>query len=398
MDGGNRVVAAAEDAIRFRAFELSQAPGAGDPGENWLRAEQEFAVAHGYDTPDRDLEQAGMTIARLPSEAGVVWRLTLPRGERVEEWAAGNAGLTLPAGITRLVDTVVAGKPLVPGPLLSDEPGALRLREMIEAQRQSLVAHDPGTRLGDDPENLHQHRVAGRRTRAFLHTTRASLDPAWRRSLAAPLRELAGATGPVRDLDVVLEHVRDEIGLLAAADVPGGYALVARLERERAAMRTTLLAALDGDAYRHLLACLRLPPALAPGVERVRLERAARREFRRLAATVAGLGKHPDAEELHGLRGRLKRARYAAELAPPGGKARRRFIEDARVLQELLGTFQDAVIAEERLRAASVVDAATAAAFAAGRIAERQHARRDAVLRQLPRAWKHLRRSGARLD
>ncbi|HEY7396908.1 MAG TPA: CHAD domain-containing protein [Gaiellaceae bacterium] len=388
----------ADDAVRLRAFELSQAPGAGSPVENWLRAEQEFAVAHGYDTVDRDLEQAGMTIARLPSEAGVVWRLTLPRGERVEEWAPGTGGLALPDGIARLVDGVVAGKPLVPGPPLGDEPGALRLRELIEAQRRSLVAHDPGSRLGEDPENLHQHRVAGRRTRAFLHTTRASLDPAWRKALTASLRELARATGPVRDLDVVLEHVRGEVGGLAAVDAAGGYALVARLERERAVARTALLAELDGDPYRHLLARLRLPPALAPGVERVRLERAARKEFRRLAASVASLGKHPDADALHGLRVRLKRARYAAELAPPGGKARRRFIDDARTLQDLLGTFQDAVVAEQRLRSVTVVDAPTAAAFVAGRIAERQHARRASVLKQLPRAWKHLRRSGDRLD
>ena len=388
---------ATEDAVRRRAFELSQSVSAGTPVENWLRAEQEFAVAHGYDTLDRDLEQAGMSISRLPSEAGVVWRLTLPRGERVEEWSSGASGLVLPDGIGRLVATVVAGKPLVPGPPVSHEPGAVRLREMIEAQRRSLLAHDPGARLGDDPENLHQHRVASRRTRAFLHTTRAVLDPSWRRALAAPLRELANATGPVRDLDVVLEHVREELGGLAPADVPGSYALFARLERDRDAVRTTLLAALDGDSYRQLLVRLRLPPALAPGVERVRLERAARREFRRLAATVASLGKHPEAAALHNLRGQLKRARYAAELAPPGDKARRRFIEDARALQELLGTFQDAVIAEERLRSATVVDAPTAAAFVAGRIAERQGARRVAVLEQLPRAWKHLRRSGASL-
>jgi hypothetical protein len=33
-------------------------------------------VAHEYDTPKRDLERAGMTLARQPSEAGVDWRLT----------------------------------------------------------------------------------------------------------------------------------------------------------------------------------------------------------------------------------------------------------------------------------------------------------------------------------
>ena len=61
------------------------------------RSEREHPVVHGYDTVDRDLERLGMTISRLPSEAGVVWRLTLPRGEQFEAWEPGNMGLSPPA-------------------------------------------------------------------------------------------------------------------------------------------------------------------------------------------------------------------------------------------------------------------------------------------------------------
>jgi CHAD domain-containing protein len=386
-----------EDAIRLRAYELSQQGGAGTAAENWLRAEQELAVVHDYDTIDRDLEQLGMTISRLPLEAGVVWRLRLPRGEVVEEWEPGNAGLTLPGEIARLVARVVAGKPLIPGPPLSHEPGALRLREMLEEQRRTLVTHDPGSRLGIDPENLHQHRVAARRTRAFLHATRAFVEPEWRRLLTLPLRELGEVTGPVRDLDVLLEHVREELGELPERDQPGGRSLVERLEHERFERRHALLAALDGDRYRLLLARLRLPPRLAPGVERVRLERVARAEFRRLARAVDRLGKRPSDPEMHGLRIKLKRARYAAELASPHGSATRKFVDDAKALQDLLGEYQDAFVAEERLRSSTVVDEQTATAFVAGRLAERQVARRLRVRAALPDTWKRLRRRGARL-
>jgi CHAD domain-containing protein len=385
------------DAIRLRAFELSQGPEPGNDVENWLRAEHELSVEHGYDTVDRDLERLGMSVSRLPVEAGVVWRLCLPRGERVEEWEPGNHGLVPPAEIARLIDGVVAGKPLVPGPPLSREPGALRLRERIEAQRVALIGHDPGSRLGDDPENLHQHRVAGRRARAFLRATKAFVDPDWRRSLAGPLRELASVTGPVRDLDVLLAHVRDQADGLAEPDRTGAAWLVAALEQQRAVVRRDLLAALDGDGYRLLLARLRLPPRLAPGVERVRLERVAQKEFRRLTRSVDRLGKRPKDGDLHGLRIQLKRTRYAAELAPSGGKRRKRFLEHAGALQDLLGEFQDAVVAEERLRAATVVDPQTAAAYVAGRIAERQAGRRGAVADRLPAAWKQLRKAGRKL-
>jgi CHAD domain-containing protein len=391
---GERVV---EHPVRVRAYELSQEPDAGSPEENWLRAERELRVAHEYDTIDRDLERLGMTVSRLPAEAGVVWRLQLPRGERVEAWEPGNAGLAPPGEIARLIDGVLAGKPLVPAPPLSDDPGAIRLREMIEAQRRALLVHDPGTRLGDDPENLHQHRVAARRTRAFLRAARAYVDVDWRRSLTGLLGRLGEATGPVRDLDVLLDHVREEVGALDDDDRAGGGMLLTTLELEREEARRRLLDALNGNAYSTLLLRLRLPPRLAPEIDAVPLERIARREFRRLVRVVDRLGKHPDEAAVHRLRIVLKRARYAAELSAPTGKSGRRFLADARLLQDLLGEHQDALVAEQRLRAAAVIDLRTAAAFVAGRLAERQRHRRARVTEQLPAAWRRLRRSGARL-
>ena len=80
--------------VRLRAYEISEGWEAGTPEENWLHAEREFTVAHDYDTVERDLERLGMTLSRLPSEAGVEWRLTLPRGERVEAWEPGTTGLS----------------------------------------------------------------------------------------------------------------------------------------------------------------------------------------------------------------------------------------------------------------------------------------------------------------
>ena len=386
-----------DDELRLRAYEASQGWEAGTLEENWLPTEREFAVVHDYDTIDRDLERLGMTLSRLPSEAGVEWRLTLPRGERVEAWEPGTNGLSPPVDITRLIDRVTAGKDLVPGPPLSSEPGAVRLREMLERQRVALLTHDPGVRLGSDPENLHQHRVAARKARAFLRTARGYLDPAWRRPLGESLRLLADATGPVRDLDVVLEHVREELEQLDETQQAAKVMLLEQLEAELELSRRRLLDALDGSDYRFLLARLRFPPRLAQGVEEVPIQALARKEFRRLARLVDRLGKHPDEETVHRLRIALKRARYAAELAAPKGDSRKRFLADARVLQDLLGEHQDAVVAEQRLRSASIEDVRTAAAFAAGRIAERQRRRRERVQERLPAAWKRLRKSGSRL-
>jgi CHAD domain-containing protein len=366
--------------------------------EHASSGEQELSVAYDYDTVDRDLERLGITVSRLPSEAGVVWRLRLPRGEVVEEWEPGNAGLVPPESIAGLIEGAVARKQLVPAPPLTEDPGAMRLREMLGVQRHALLAHEPGTRLGHDPENLHQHRVAARRARAFLRATRRFVDPDWRRLLAEPLGRLGEVTGPVRDLDVLLEHLEDEVATLDEADRRGGEQLLRRLESLRDEARGRLIEGLDDDGYQLLLARLRFPPRLAEDVVAVPLEQLARDEFARLAKRVRKLGKRPDDETLHGLRIALKRARYAAELAAPASKAGRRFIARARELQDVLGEHQDAVVAEERLRSATVADTRSAAAFAAGRLAERQVARRARALERLPRAWARLRDAGARVS
>jgi CHAD domain-containing protein len=385
------------DAVRTLAHELSGEPGAGTPEENWLRAERELAVTHDYDTSDRDLEQAGVQLSRHPLEAGVVWRLTLPRAERVEIWTTGTEGLAPPGEIATLINGVATGKPLVPAAPLSDDPGARRLREMFLEQRQALLGHEPGVRLGADPENLHKHRVAARHAHAFLRSTRHYVDSDWRHRLSAPLRGLGAATGPVRDLDVLIEHVQGELETLEPRDRAAGASLLTRLEKERERARQALLETLDGDEYRALLARLRLPPRFAQGVESIPLRRIARKEFARLGAHVGRLGERPGEQALHDIRITLKRARYAAELSAPVGKRGRRFFADAKALQDLLGEYQDAVVAEQRLRAATVVDPPTEAAFVAGRLAERQCARRRAVTKRLPAAWKRLRKSGSHL-
>jgi CHAD domain-containing protein len=386
-----------EPAVGHRVFELPSVHAGNPAPENWLHATREHQVVHDYDTVDRDLERLGMTISRLPSEAGVVWRLTLPRGEQVEAWEPGNAGLSPPGEIMRLIGGVVDSKELVPSAPVSADPGAARLRELLEAQRRVLLLHDPGVRLGTSPENVRRHRVAARRSRTFLRATRAYVDPNWRRSLTQPFRLLSEATGRVRDLDVLLDHLQPELQQLDEADRPGAAGLIASLTRGRDDAQRRLLEALDDESYRVLLTRLHLPPRLRAGVESIPLDRIAQREFHGLAKTVKRVGKHPPDAGLHEVRISLKRARYAAELSAPSGKAAPAFFEAARTLQRLLGEHQDAAVAESLLRSSSVVDESTAAAFVAGRIAERQVARRSRAAEQIPAAWRRLKKRGSRL-
>jgi CHAD domain-containing protein len=126
----------------------------------------------------------------------------------------------------------------------------------------------------------------------------------------------------------------------------------------------------------------------------VRLDRLARKEFRKLERCMAALGDSPSDAMLHRARIRAKRARYAAELAAPlVGKPAGRYVRAAERFQDVVGEHQDAIVAEARIRAyAESADAA----FGAGRLVERQQARRARARASLPKAWKRLERRGRR--
>ena len=272
----------------------------------------------------------------------------------------------------------------------SDEPRAgesapAQLASALGAQYRRVLAHDPGTRLGTDPESLHQLRVATRRLRAFLRAGRPLVDEAWADALRAELGWLGAALGPVRDLDVLLDHLRVEAAALDGPDAAGATTVLRALGRERAAARRRLLRVLRSDRYFALLDRVEAaedPPLAVPPPD-VTIEDIWRGEHARLRKAVARLGAEPADDELHEARIKVKRARYAGELALLDG-----YVRAAKVLQDVLGEHQDSVVAEERLR--SVAVAHPDAAVAAGRLVDRELRRRARGAGDWRKDWKAL--------
>ena len=94
------------------------------------------------------------------------------------------------------------------------------------------------------------------------------------------------------------------------------------------------------------------------------------------------LPEEPSNEELHAVRKKGKRARYAAELA-----GRDKLVKRAKKLQDVLGEHQDAVVAAERLRELAV-GAAPEQALVAGRLVECEEERRLEARAAWPKAWR----------
>ncbi len=260
------------------------------------------------------------------------------------------------------------------------------LQAVLREQLAELKAREGGVRLGADPEELHKFRVATRRIRSLLRSTREWIADSERSErLRSELRWLASLLGEVRDRDVLIEYLMDELRTLDGA--PFG-AVLELLDGERELARRELVLALDSPRYRALLKDLERPPALEEGAT---LEEAARREYARVRKAMTALGKRPPDDDLHEARIRVKRARYAAEAAGSGA----RFVDRAKELQDVLGEHQDAVVAEERVRALlEQVRGAGRTSFAAGRLVERQAARRAASRGAWPGAWRRLQKAG----
>ena len=259
-----------------------------------------------------------------------------------------------------------------------------------------LLAHDPGTRIGTEPESLHQLRVATRRLRAVLRTARPILLPTWVTTLEQELTWLSELLGPARDLDVQIAYFTEESAKLDARDRTLLAPFIAHLRTQRAAVQQVVLSELTSTRYVELIRRLH-QAARGPSVVEspLTVRDLARQEFKKLRKAISGLASSPSDATLHKIRIKTKRARYAAELARNSvGKPASRFLKSTRAVQDLLGLHQDAIQAERHIRQFLKYSTSVRAGFVAGRMVERQHHRRDTIRKEMKPLFKTLLKRG----
>jgi CHAD domain-containing protein len=232
----------------------------------------------------------------------------------------------------------------------------------------------------------------------MLRALRPFLDAEWVDGVWGELEWVGNQLGAVRDLDVLSRRLHS-----AADELDGGDAVVATtllwpLSVERDAARADLLEVLGSDRYRELVATLRQASASPPLCrDDLSIQRLAAKEFRRLRkrGDISSLLSNA---ALHKRRIRVKRVRYAAELAAmtDGSRDIRKFIRAAEQAQETLGAHHDAVVARRRLRDLSRVSGRADSGLVAGRLIEREQQRIDNAREQIPAVWERLRTQGER--
>ena len=265
-----------------------------------------------------------------------------------------------------------------PAPMVADElpqhPDLYPDDTMGEAARkilgfhfQHVLFHEPGTRAGEDPEELHDMRVASRRMRAAFRVFSAYVDHKAVKPMRKGAQRICASLGSVRDLDVFWGKTEAYMEGLSSERRRDMLPLREAWEAERERAREEMLAFLDGERYRRFVdgsaeLLQTAEPWDVPGLTKD--GDAVPRRLRHVVPTViyarAGdvlaydewvTGPKVSLKGLHRLRIAGKRLRYTLEffeevLAPQTSD----LIKEVKKLQDHLGDLQDAVVASELLR------------------------------------------------
>ncbi len=215
---------------------------------------------------------------------------------------------------------------------------------------EQLQRNESGVRAADDPEFVHQARVAIRRLRTAMRFWGPLLPPTFRAAHEPGWQALAQALGDVRNRDVLALHTLPPLHE-CFPEVPALNRLAGIAERQRQQAHRKLRALLEQPDFGQLV--LRTAAAIHALPDTIGLEsleefscrrlRGLYRDVLRKAALATG-----DPEAHHRLRIAFKRLRYALEFMAPlyPRKAVRRYVTAAGEMQELLGALNDTVVAE----------------------------------------------------
>src|ERR1700761_8500781 len=279
----------------------------------------------------------------------------------------------------------------------------------LDTQAARLSALDLAVRR-DKPDSVDQMRVTVRRLRGALQSFTGIVAKKETEHLRAELKWLGGVLGTARDNEGLADHLHAGLKAVPTELVlgPAQARITAHFAPLEASSRKAVLDALDSKRYQALRAELgRLldSPPLTPGADDPAgkaLPAAVGRAYRRTRRRIRRGGHAPAGEArdvaLHETRKAAKRARYAAEAVRPAlgkkdGRKARRFAKRMKAVQSLLGSHQDAVIAQAAARDIGVhAHLAGENAFSFGLLQERAHIQALAREKQSHRAWRHARR------
>ncbi len=229
------------------------------------------------------------------------------------------------------------------------------LPRLLEDRLAAVLAPLPTVREDEDPEGVHDMRVAIRRLRGALEPAAPFYPPkAYQRALRR-VKALARALGAVRDADVHLIALRQRLDTAAPDERAGIVGLLDAIVADRAGSRADLDPVLDRWEPPHGDHLVEVRDLLAKARGRKQKDRTrdsvAAVALRTLSGRLQELGEavgiltdadRGDAEAFHAVRITAKRLRYTLELfSPILGPDIDALLDEFKTLQDLLGELHD---------------------------------------------------------
>lgn len=268
---------------------------------------------------------------------------------RIEPRTKAGRGFALFAG-ERPTPARAEGTPVLPGMSVGEA-----FCELMRVSLAQLMANEAVVLAGEDPEGVHQARVAIRRARAAMSAFRPVLGGKGRKKLSQGLKWLQQSFGPARDLDVFLaETLKPVIEANPDADGLKKLRKLAKTARDEAyaSVRKTVASSryarivLKSECWLFELSAKHGKRLDAPVEEFAAM--LLDLSYKTVLENVTDRFDTLEVDALHKLRIDIKKLRYLSEFYEkifPGSS--RSFIRAAKELQDCLGALNDAVVVDE---------------------------------------------------
>lgn len=231
-------------------------------------------------------------------------------------------------------------------------------RKILRFHFLQMLLHEPGTRSGENIEELHDMRVATRRMRAAFEVFGDYFVDKRTKSIRKGLRNTGRALGAVRDLDVIFEKAEHYLENLDENQRSGISPLVDLWNTELSSAREKMLVYLDSPAYQNFVYEMN-EFVNSPGMGAVSFQMENPQPHRvrevtpimiysRLGAVRAfeQVLSNASFEQLHELRIRFKYLRYTVEFFREVlGNEAKMVIDQIKAMQDHLGDLNDANVA-----------------------------------------------------
>lgn len=247
-------------------------------------------------------------------------------------------------------------------PVTAEDHIAEAGRKILLSEFVKVLQHDEGSRNGEDIEDVHDMRVAIRKTRSLFRL----LKPYYKRSAISTfkgeLRHLAMTLGAVRDLDVLIEDIHAYQATLKAAEQADIQQAIDDLDKQRESARHELVDVLDSRLYRRLIKDYsKFLTSEGDGTKAADKDSVTPAQVRHVLPIIiyqrlAGVRAYDsvlaeaNAPTLHALRIEFKQLRYTLSLfSEVLGPQTSEYIDEVKALQDCLGHMNDAVVARTYL-------------------------------------------------